>query len=76
MCSASYSDVGPDASPGVSNINMDPLFVNLLQNDFHLMNTSPAKDLADPLATLANDIDGDTRPQGVERDMGADEVKP
>lgn len=74
MCSAVYSDVGPDPSVGTGNINMDPMFVNP-QNNFHLMATSPAKDVADPAATLAEDIDGDVRPQGPRRDMGADEIQ-
>ena len=76
MCSASYSDVGPDPAPGATNINADPMFVNASQNNFHLLATSPAKDAADPAATLAQDFDGDARPQGPRRDMGADEVKP
>jgi hypothetical protein len=75
-CSATYSDVGPDTVPGSGNINLDPMFVSPLQSNFHLKTTSPAKDVADPAATLADDIDGDTRPQGSRRDMGADEIKP
>ena len=75
MCTAIHSDVGPDPSAGTGNINMDPMFVNL-QNNFHLMSTSPAKDVADPAATIAEDIDGDLRPQGLRSDMGADEIKP
>jgi hypothetical protein len=38
------------------------------------MDNSPAKDAADPSASLVSDIDGDSRPQGPRRDMGADEV--
>lgn len=73
-CSTSYSDIGPGAVSGQGNINHDPLFVSLPQN-FHLMSTSPARDAADPAATIADDIDGDARPQGPRRDMGADEIK-
>jgi len=73
-CSTSYSDIGPDGVSGQGNINADPLFVSLLQN-FHLMRTSPARDAADPAATIADDVDGDPRPQGSRRDMGADEIK-
>lgn len=76
MCFASYSDVGPDPAPGTTNINADPLFASVAQSDFHLMGTSPAKDVADPAATLSEDVDGDSRPQGARRDMGADEVRP
>lgn len=75
-CSTTYSDVGPDAATGSGNINMDPMFVNAAQGNFHITSASPAKDTADPAATLAIDIDGDTRPQGPARDMGADEFKP
>ena len=75
-CSWTYSNIGPDGVAGVGNINMDPLFVNPAQNNFHLTSASPAKDAADPAATLAVDIDGDARPQGVARDMGADELAP
>jgi hypothetical protein len=75
MCAASYSDVGPDAATGTGNINMPPMFANAAQGDFHLASSSPAKDVADPGATLLDDIDGDTRPQGPRRDMGADEIK-
>ena len=75
-CSWTYSNIGPDGVAGVGNINMDPLFVNPAQNNFHLTSASPAKDAADPAATLAVDIDGDARPQGAARDMGADELAP
>lgn len=76
MCSATYSDVGPGPAPGATNINMAPMFLDAAHSNFHLMGNSPAKDAADPAATLAEDFDGDTRPQGPRRDMGADEVKP
>jgi len=73
-CVTTYSDVGPDAQAGAGNINMDPMFVSPPQSNFHLMSASPAKDVADPAATLAADFDGDVRPQGTRRDMGADEI--
>lgn len=75
-CSTAYSDIGPDAVMGLGNINLDPMFVSSAQNNFHLMGSSPAKDTADPAATLADDIDGNARPQGPRRDMGADEITP
>lgn len=74
-CSTTYSDIGPDTVSGANNINVDPMFVSASQRNFHLMASSQAKDAADPAATLTLDIDGDTRPQGVRRDMGADEIK-
>lgn len=75
MCVASYSDVGPDPAPGATNINMPPMFVNAAQGNFHLTSASPAKDTANPAAVMPDDIDGEARPQGARRDMGADEVK-
>jgi hypothetical protein len=38
-----------------------------------LKSDSPAKNTADPAATLNIDFDGDTRPQDGRSDMGADE---
>lgn len=74
-CSWTYSDIGPMAATGTGNINASPRFVNAMQSNFHLQPGSPAKDAADPAASLAIDIDGDTRPQGDGRDMGADEIR-
>ena len=75
-CATSYSDIGPDPAAGNGNINADPMFVDAAQGNFHLMVSSPAKDAADPSATLGNDFDGDPRPQpqGGRCDMGADEI--
>jgi hypothetical protein len=75
-CSWTYSDIGPTTASGSGNINVDPMFVNPAQNNFHLMASSPAKDVADPAATLGVDLDGNARPQGAGRDMGADEITP
>jgi hypothetical protein len=74
-CSWTYSDIAPGAVSGTGNLSSDPLFVDPVHNNFHLQLASPARDAADPAATLAVDIDGDTRPQGAGRDMGADEIK-
>jgi hypothetical protein len=74
-CSWTYSDIGPMAVSGTGNIDAPPMFVNPAQNDFHLQSGTPAKDAADPAASLAIDIDGDARPQGAARDMGADEIR-
>lgn len=74
-CTATYSDIGPDGTATGTNINMDPMFVMPSTRDYHLKAGSPCKDVADPAATLNVDIDGDTRPQGSGRDIGADEVQ-
>jgi hypothetical protein len=74
-CSWTYSDIGPTAVSGTGNFNAPPMFVNPMQNDFHLQSTSPARDAADPAASLGVDIDGDVRPQGAARDIGADEIR-
>ncbi len=75
-CAWTYSDIGPDTVSGTGNLNSDPLFVNAAQGNFHLTGSSPVIDQADPNATLAVDIDGNPRPQGGRRDIGADEYTP
>jgi hypothetical protein len=74
-CSAIYSDIGPDPAPGATNISSNPVLANPAQGDYHISSSSPAKDMADPNATLGIDFDGDVRPQGPRRDIGADEVR-
>jgi hypothetical protein len=74
-CSWTYSDIAPGPVAGTGNLSSDPLFVDPVHNNFHLQLASPARDAADPAATLAVDLDGDARPQGAGRDMGADEIK-
>ncbi len=74
-CVWTYSDIAPGPVSGTGNLSSDPLFVDPSHNNFHLQIASPVRDAADPAATLAVDIDGDARPQGAGRDMGADEIK-
>lgn len=74
-CSWTYSDIGPTAPTGMgnsNNLNILPGFVS--SSDFHLNPTSLMRNAADPNATLVVDFDGEERPQGPKRDIGADEV--
>jgi hypothetical protein len=75
-CNWSYSAIGPgtDIVSGTGNLMTAPTFVDAASNDFHLQSGSVGKDVADPAATELLDIDGEARPQGARRDMGADEV--
>jgi len=76
-CTASFSTIGPQPfTGGPGNIADDPKFANLASGDYHLMMVSPARDTADPAATLGVDFEGDARPEGAARDMGADEFTP
>jgi hypothetical protein len=73
-CSYTYSDIGPQTVAGTGNINVDPRFVDAMNANYRLQDGSPAKNAADPDASIVVDIDGDRRPQGGRADMGADEV--
>jgi len=77
-CPARYSILQPQvALVGTDHIvNADPMFQNAAQGDFHLLVHSPAVDAADPNASISDDYDGTTRPQGSASDMGAFEYKP
>jgi hypothetical protein len=70
-CTFTYSLFGDVPQLGAGNIAGDPGFVSA--TDYHLGAGSPAIDAADPDATLDIDYDGDTRPHGAGRDIGADE---
>jgi hypothetical protein len=76
-CTVTYSLV--DVATG-TNITGDPLFRSMSPSDYamptyyRIMAQSPARDAADPAATLDHDIDRDMRPHGAKRDIGADEA--
>jgi len=72
LCSPTYSDVEGGAT-GDGNVDADPLFVG--GGNYHITSGSPCIDAADPGATALVDIDGDLRPAGAGRDIGADEVE-
>ncbi len=55
-------------------IDVDPEFVDRANGDFHLSATSPAIDAGDDEIEVADDMDGDFRPQGSSSDIGADEA--
>jgi len=74
-CLWTYSAIeGGDTDGG--NTAANPMFQNAASDNFHLHADSPLEGLADPAAITATDFDGDPRPQGTGRDMGADEIAP
>lgn len=71
MCMPAHSLFSSNAPAG--NLMGDPLFVSPMTRDYHLKAGSPAIDAADPAATEPLDLDGEARPRGAARDIGADE---
>lgn len=72
LCTTTYSLFTDTAPPGTGNIsNGNPAFV--ASDDDHITFQSAARDKADPAATLDFDFDGELRPHGTARDIGADE---
>jgi hypothetical protein len=71
-CLTAYSLFTDAAPAGTGNIsNGNPAFV--ATDDDHITFQSAARDKADPAATLDFDFDGEQRPHGPVRDIGADE---
>ncbi len=54
-------------------MDTDPLFVDVVQHDYHLLCGSPAIDQGVPLPYVPIDFDAAGRPQGPAYDIGADE---
>jgi parallel beta-helix repeat protein len=72
-----YSNINQDGFEGINgNIRQDPLFVDPDNGDFHLSKTSPCIDAGTSENAPDTDIDGDSRPQELGVDMGADEYFP
>ena len=65
-------------SPGATDIQLDPLFVNRAAGDYHLTGASPCIDAGDDSVVQSGwvDMDGQARVQGAHVDIGADEVAP
>lgn len=85
--SVTYCDIGGSGGSGAGwdtaigtdgggNIDVEPMFVDAGNRDFHLKSDSPCKDTGDPTTTLAEDIEGSPRPAGLGYDMGAYEYQP
>ena len=75
-CRVRSSLVGPVAEDGPGNLDAPPIFLDPESDaDFHLDPSSPGVDQAED-SDVADDIDGEPRPQGEASDMGADEVVP
>lgn len=69
----SYTNI-QDGWPGTGNITTDPLFVNALQNDYHLTYDSPCRDAGDNTPVKEpEDFEGDLRIAFGTVDLGADE---
>ena len=68
-CPRSLTIAGPVAV--ADTMNVDPKFVSLAAENFHLAAGSPARDLSD--SGPSHDFENDPRPQGDRFDIGADE---
>lgn len=73
-CSATYSLFTSTPPAGTGNIMGAPGFIDEAARNYHVMSTSPVRDVANPAGTVVLDIDGEPRPLGAGRDIGADEL--
>lgn len=78
-----YLNIAPatGAIPGPNDLNVDPLFVNLSGNDFHLQASSPCRDAGTAALPPSVDADIDGGPRlligpslTLRPEMGADEI--
>jgi hypothetical protein len=71
-----HCDIEAGGPPGPGNISADPLFVDAINGDFHLLDGSPCIDAGNNAAPglPAIDYDEEARVQHCRVDMGADET--
>jgi Periplasmic copper-binding protein (NosD)/Abnormal spindle-like microcephaly-assoc'd, ASPM-SPD-2-Hydin len=76
--SAAYGGACQDQTGSNGNISSDPLFVDLLGDNFHIQSGSPAVNAGTNSAPdePSTDMDGDARTIGGTIDIGADEYSP
>jgi hypothetical protein len=76
-CNFHYDLIYPQITQlGDHFVYLDPKLVDVATGDYHLMQSSPAIDAADPAATDTIDLDGTQRPNGPRSDIGAFEYHP
>ena len=68
-----YSNI-EGGTPGTGNIQADPLFIDIDQNNYHLLPASPCLNAATSVNAPTIDIDYQTRPIDNQIDIGADET--
>jgi hypothetical protein len=74
VASVTFTNIDQDGFEGINgNIRQDPLFVDVVNGDYHLSLNSPCIDVGTIDGAPDTDIDGEFRPQSAGYDMGADE---
>ncbi|MBL7798338.1 MAG: right-handed parallel beta-helix repeat-containing protein, partial [Saprospiraceae bacterium] len=64
--------ITPGVYAGVGNLNVDPLFVDAANGDYHLQACSPAIDAGADAGVPATDLDGNARPFDAAPNVAAD----
>ena len=68
-----FRGIWPEEKRGTDYVEGDPLFVDVANNDIHIMVGSPAIDAGSSVQAPDTDIDGESRPDNGVWDIGADE---